>query len=194
MADITMAKANIDQKEVQFGSAISTATFSKFGAAINHINGTQFKSHSWNLNGRLASAVSGEILDGLFVFPYQSSITALTMSMGTKPDTDSICEINIYRLTAPSASPNSIFTTTPKITGKDSPTMESPIYLGASLVDTAGNVQDTVQSPSENQTGTTLPVFNSSHIHVDQWDALYLQAVGDFTGQDLNVTIYFRPR
>lgn len=38
MAEITPARYNIQQEEVQYSAAVSEATFTKFGGSINHIN------------------------------------------------------------------------------------------------------------------------------------------------------------
>ena len=204
MADITMAKANIDQNEVKYGAAMSEATFTKIGGSINHINGTQFKAHSWNLNGNLASSTTTEILDGLFVFPYDAQLVALTMSMSVIPTGDA-ATVDIFRVTSSGSTATSIFSTRPSFTSsvtQEVSTKPHPVFLGISLVETGGGISSELDPASGSfsgasdkpAAGATLPIFASAQIQPNQFDAYYLKMNAAASGQDLNVTIYFRPR
>ena len=195
MADITMAKANIDQNETKYGAAMSESTFSKIGGSINFLNGTNQHRHTWNLNGPYTKFASGDILDGLFIFPTDVEVTAFTMSTSVGGSV----AVDIFRLTSPTdRDGTTIFKDDggikrPSLSSTDTTTGEefNGSWLAMSLVDSGGAATATVQS-SDKWANAELPVFETYQFN--QFDAIYLQihsASGN--GEDLSVNLYFRP-
>ena len=190
MADITMAKANIDQNETKYGAAMSESTFSKIGGSINFLNGTNQHRHAWNLNGPYTKFTSGDILDGLFIFPTDVEVTAFTMSTSVGGSV----AVDIFRLTSPTdRNGDTIFSTRPSLSSTDTTTGNefNGSWSAMSLVDSGGAAQATVQS-SDKWANAELPVFETYQFN--QFDAIYLQihsASGN--GEDLSVNLYFRP-
>lgn len=196
MADITMAKANIDQNETKYGAAMSEATFSKIGGSINFINGSHSYRHTWNLNGKYTNVSSGDVLDGLFVFMNDVEVVGFSMSTAVS----GTVSVDILKLDNPAdTSGTTIFKTDetnegrPKLHDDDG----NLSYLAMSLIDSGGAAQSTVAAAGNQfakDSNAVLPVFSTTEF--SQFEAIYLQVYGTPSGdgEDLSVNIYFRPR
>ena len=191
-ADITMSKSNIDQNEVKYGAAMSEATFTKIGGAINFINGSHSYRHTWNLNGRYSNVSSGDVLDGLFVFMSDVEVVGFSMSTAIR----GTVSVDILKLDNPADTVGATIFKTDE-TNEGRPKLHDDdgnlSYLGMSLIDSSGDAQSTVVSSSKDS-NAVLPVFSTTEF--GQFEAIYLQVYGTPSGdgEDLSVNIYFRPR
>lgn len=177
MTNLVEQRADIQLEETQFEAGVSEGTWTKLGKSVNFINRRHFERHSWNLNGSYFVAL-GSGKDGLFVLPFDMEITGLSMS-NVVNGSSGTTTIDIHWFDAPASDQGTIFSVKPSI----SSSAGNNAFLARNLVD--GNTQT--------GTGLTLPTFSKTQFN--QFDALRLDldtAMND--AQDLNVTIFFRPR
>jgi len=187
MTILTPQRVSVEQEELRFGAAVSEGTFSKMGASLNFMNSFYYQRHTWNLNGEFGSLyVSGQEVDGRFVFPVNVELCAFTMSIGVSKPT----QIDILRYTSPTDTEGS-----PIFQSSYKPILnQGANYLGVSLIDSDGLAQTTVQD-SEVGGSSTEPRFEAANCTMDKWDAVSMKVTSYVAGaSDLSVTIYFRPR
>jgi len=176
MTVITSAKADIQQEEVAFNAGLSSATFTKLGAAINFINNKHYEKHSWILNGTYSNVASNGI-DGIFICPFNMEITAIGMSNITT-GISGTTEADIKWLSGTGTVVGSIFSVTPKIAS----TASNNAYLFKNLI-TAVTVTGT---------GLTIPTFSKTTFLEGQalrFDILQAQV----RAENLGLYIFFRP-
>ena len=179
MAEITPAKADIFQEEVENKASVSEATFTKIGGSVNFINNKQYDTHSYNFNGRYALGVGVVGADGIFPILFDMEIVGISM-FNRVSGTSGTTEFDVEYLNGSNSNQGSIFTTTPKI---DS-TAPNYSYI---IKDVLSNTD--IELPA----GATSPVLSKTTFNAG--DALFckiVSAMGD--AEDASLLVHFRPR
>ena len=182
MAEITAAKNNIQQEEVQYKAAISEATFTKIGGSINHINTYQNNYFEFGLLRGVSSSGSPTYNVGLSLpavisdaetFPDAAEIYKITVTHGTI-GSSSTSELDIQWAAFGSASWASIFSTTPKVT-------------------TTATADNAYVTGLATPTGYTAPVLSKSTFAAG--DKLRCRLVSSMGGSPNGflIRLYFRP-
>lgn len=175
MSEITGARKNIHQEEVEYLAAVSEATFTKMGGSVNFINNRQHSEKQFFANGRygIESSYPTLAVDGLTFFQYDAEIIDAWMFVAFA-GSGGTTELDIKRATTPGGSFTSIFSTTPKITSAAGNFVW--IHVGSAIA------------------GTTAPVLATTL--VDAEDALRLDVITAQSGTPITtgLIIHYRPR
>lgn len=124
MANITAARNNIEQEEVQYKAAVSSATFTKIGGSINHINTYQNNVFEFGFLKGITSSGSPTynqgfsvpvVISGIEPFIDACEIYKVALIHGTS-GSGGTSEIDIEWAAHASGTWASIFSTTPKVT------------------------------------------------------------------------------
>lgn len=178
MVDVTDARKNIQEESVRSRSSISESVGFILAGAINFINKRQNDKHSWHLNGDYSQVQASEVGDGVFICLENMEITGYSIYNG-RSGTGQNTIVDLRYISSDGTDNGSIFSTKPEI---------SP-----SAADGSFSSENLLNGGSEQPTGHTLGVF--SKINFDKFDGIKL-ALDQSSGgaEDLQVTIYFRPR
>ena len=178
MADITPARANIQQEAVTFRAAVSESILQTVGASINFINNRQFDSKPYFINGPYAATgVNETAVDGLYIVPpgINSVIFAVAMYNITA-GSGGTTTLDVKVATASGGSFTTIFATPPAIAS------------------TAGN--NAWVATGGSGTGLTAPVLTGTTYDLNAGYALRVDFTGKQTGRPENcgLILYTRPR
>lgn len=182
MAEITAAKNNIQQEEVQYKAAISESTFTKIGGSINHINTYQNNFFEFGFLKGVTSSGSPTYNQGFSVpitisdaevFVDAAEIYKISICHSTS-GSGSTTELDIQWAAAGSGSWASIFSTTPKVASTASSDMTWATGLSA-------------------PTGLTSPVLSKTTFAAG--DRLRCRAVTLQTGtpNGFMIKLFYRP-
>jgi len=149
------------------------------GESINFINRRQYDTHVFNLNGPYALGTNIKGIDGIFPILFDMEIVGLSI-YNRIAGVSGNSEIELEWLSGSGVVEGTIFSTNPSLnfsSGNDS-------YLIYNAID---NVN--VELPS----GAVAPVF--SKLQFDAGDALRFELLNSQqSGEDLSISIHFRPR
>lgn len=182
MADITPAKSNIQSEAVAYKSAVSEATFTTIGAAINHINTYQNNYFEFGFLKGVVSTGSPTYNQGFSLpltisdaetFPDAAEIYKITFTHGTIGSSGT-SELDIQWAAFGSASWATIFSTTPKVAS--TATADNAYVTGLAT-----------------PTGYTAPVLSKSTFAAG--DKLRCRFVSSMAGSPDNfmIKLFFRP-
>jgi hypothetical protein len=182
MANITAARNNIEQEEVEYGAAVSESTFTKIGGSINHINTYQNNYFEFGILRGVSASGSPTYNNGWSLpltisdaetFPDAAEIYKVTVTHGTIGSSGT-SELDIQWAAFGSASWASIFGTTPKVAS--TATADNAYVTGLST-----------------PTGYTAPVLSKSTFAAG--DKLRCRFVSSMAGSPNGflIRLYFRP-
>ena len=178
MAQISDARANIQEQDVQFRSSVSEAVGNKLGGSINFINNRQNDKHSWNLNGPYSLGTGSIGVDGVFPCLFDMAITGFayynneTGGVGTTT-------IDIHRLDPFGTDSGSIFSTLPSV--------------DTTAANNTTTIYDVLNSNTiANPTGHTLAVLNQTAFAAGHVLRLDLDSAMN-SANNFQFVIYFRP-
>ena len=173
---VTPARNDIVQEEVQTGSSVSEATFTKIAGSINAINQYWYHSYSFIFNGPFHSISPGGE-DGLLTLPWNGEIVAITghcKSYGTSGNT----VIDIHKIDG-STDEGSVLTT--KLT------------LANTVTDGTVFGKNYLLSTESTASGITLPVFSTRNF--DAYDAIRVDIDSNaVSARNLSINVWFRAR
>ena len=174
MADITEERINVQQEETATQAAVSEATMSRVGAAINFVNKRHFYNHDFNLNGKYNIVAPQNGHDGFLTYPFPFEILDVVLKTGDNTGGGGVSEFDLKWKPFNSGTYQSIFTTTPK-------------YTNAAAAHAAINVGGV-------QAGMTAPVLLKTQF--DAYDLIRLDTLQHVTGNvdSAFLKIFIRPR
>lgn len=180
MADITPARSNIQSEAVAYKAAVSEATFTTIGAAVNFINLKQYDQKAFFINGpySIVSGAQTEI-DGAIAILFDCEIVGVMM-YNMVAGSSGTTTLDINRWTASNTGGTSIFSTRPSITSA------------------AGNkafvFRDVLNSTTlENPAGTTVPVLSVTQLNAGDMLTCDIDAK-QTGGENCGVILMIRPR
>lgn len=178
MAEISEFKENIQQEEVQYKASVSEATNTKIGGAINFINGRQYDTHSFNLNGAYILGTGSTGLDGKFIVLRNMELVAISFS-NKQAGASGTTTVDIHWFNGSGSDQGTIFSTRPAIDSTAPADAYGIKGLASGYSDSGG-------------TGITLPVLSKTTFNAG--DALDFQLDTSMQGaRDFNLNIHFRP-
>ena len=183
MAEVTPAKQNIQQEEVDFKSAVSEQLLTKIAASINFINNKQFCTFKFDFMGPFKPLSGGE--DGRLVFPFDAEICCLATSL-RETGTDSVTTIDLHKINTSGVDQGSIFQSFHTYNIPSLATNEKGFfrnYIDGTSVFPAGTFGGTRgDMPDANR------LFSAG-------ESLRVDVVSSADGaKDLSVTVFYRPR
>ena len=180
MAEVTPAKNNLHQEEVDYKSALSEQLMTKMAGSINFINDKQMCTYDFKFFGKFKAISGGE--DGAMVMPFDIEICAISFRLrdcGSSGNTT----VDLHKISTAGVDSGSIFTN--KIIIAHNETNEKG-FMTNFLTSTSNDVD---------QTASQLPTMTSSNRLVNAGESIRLDIDGNATdAQDLVVYIYYRPR
>lgn len=175
MALLADVKRYIDQLEIKYRAAVSEATFSKIGSAINFILHRTHEKKDFFINGRY-KVFNGQVgIDGVCVFEFDAEIFSVYM-FNHVAGSGGTTELDIKKQATSGGAYSTIFSTTPKITSAAG---------NFARIGTGGVVA-----------GCTAPVLTSTPLNVNAGEALRIDMLQSQTGSPENcgIIIHYRPR
>tara|TARA_Y100000401_G_C8324043_1_gene227075 strand:+ start:473 stop:1015 length:543 start_codon:yes stop_codon:yes gene_type:complete len=180
MAEVTPAKNNLQQEEVDFKSALSEQLMTKMAGSINFINDRQMCVFDFKFFGPFKALSGGE--DGCLMAPFDLEICAIAFKLrqcGTGGNT----EVDMHKLTTAGVDAGTVFSTTIKCAHNE--INEKTFYTN--FIDSSKNDVD--------QAASHLPIMSDANRLVDAGENLRLDIVSNATDAfDLQVTVFYRPR
>lgn len=182
MADVTPAKNNLQQEEVDFKSALSEQLMTKIAGSVNFINDKQMCVYDFKFFGKFKSLGLGGGEDGAMIAPFDLEICAIAFrlrdcgSVGTTT-------VDLHKISSAGADSGSIFTD--KIIVSHDETNERGFYTN--FISSTSN--------AVTQAGSQMPTMTSGNREIAAGESIRLDIDGNATNaQDLIVTIFYRPR
>lgn len=114
MADIPVARDNVQTEEADFRSPFSEAYNFKVGSAINFINKRQYDQRSFQLNGSYALGVGQQGADQIIPVLFDMEIVGYSLWNGAT-GTSGQSVFDIHKLTGGDTDAGSIFSTRPQV-------------------------------------------------------------------------------
>ena len=180
MTDVTPAKSNLQQEEVDFKSALSEQLMTKVAGSVNFINDKQMCVYDFKFFGKFKTISGGE--DGAMVAPFDLEICAISFRLrdcGSLSNTT----IDLHKISSAGADSGSIFTN--KIIVAHDETNEKGFF--SNFISSASN--------AVTQAGSQMPTMTSGNREISAGESIRLDIDGNATdAQDLIVTIFYRPR
>ena len=180
MADVTPAKNNIDQAEVDYRSAVSEQLLTKIGGSINFINDNQMCIYPFIFNGPYKKLSGGE--DGRVPLIVDIQIVGLAWSArryGTSGNT----QLDLHKIDSSGTDQGSL--------------LSSNWIIAHNETDQRGFMKNFVAG-TENahaQAGSNMPNISTSNLNLSAGESLRLDIVGNASNaRDLSVYVYYRPR
>ena len=185
MADVTPAKANIQQEEVDFKSAVSEQMLSKIGSSINFINDRQLCTFKFDFMGSFKPLGLGGGEDGRLVFPFDAEICCLATSLRDTGSSGSTI-IDLHKVNSAGADQGSIF--------QSFHTYEIPNTATSGAGFYRNYISGTSAFPGGTFSGTRGDMPDANRLF-SAGELLRVDVVSNATGaRDLSVTIFYRPR
>lgn len=179
MTDLTEERINIQSEETAFNAGVSEGTASRIGKSINFINGRQFDTHRWQLNGPYYLLNNTLGPDGIFQFLFDVEVVGfgyhngLTGSAGTTT-------VDVHFLDTGGTDQGTIFSTKPSV---DTTAANGSYTL----------FRQTDSTTLANPTGHTLAILSTTQF--DAGDALRLDIDSSMTGgENFMFGLMYRPR
>lgn len=181
MSDVTERRINIQSEEVKYRAAVSEATMTRVGAAVNFVNKRQYDTKQFYLNGKYFGKGAPQIsVDGSHIMLFDMEIVGVAM-FNLVTGTSGTTSLDIIRRTASGGSGTSIFSTLPAI----SYSAGNNAWVQRRLVPS--------DSILENPSGTTAPVLSTINLDAGDMITCNLQSVQ--TGaENCGIILYLRPR
>ena len=180
MADVTPAKNNLQQEEVDFKSALSEQLMTKIAGSVNFINDKQMCVYDFKFFGKFKTIAGGE--DGAMIAPFDLEICAIAFRLrdcGSVGNTT----VDLHKLSAAGADSGTIFTD--KIIIAHDETNERGFYTN--FISSTSN--------AVTQAASQMPTMTSGNREIAAGESIRLDIDGNATdAQDLIVTIFYRPR
>ena len=179
MADVTPAKNNIDQNEVDYRSAVSEQLLTKLGGSINFINDRQMCVFDFKFFGPFKTIAGGE--EGAHVLPYNIEICAISFRLrdcGSSGNTT----VDLHKINSSGVDQGSIFT--------------NKIIVAHNETDQKGFFSNFIASTSNNvsQSASQMPTMTDSNRLINAGESIRLDVDGNATdAKDLVVYVYYRP-
>lgn len=115
MAEITDARVNIQEEDVQFRASVSEAVGNKLGGSLNFVNNRQYDQHSWNLNGDFSVVQASEVGDGVFICQEDMEVVGYALYIGTNGSTGTSITCDLHWISSDGTDNGTIFSTNPDI-------------------------------------------------------------------------------
>jgi len=178
MADLTPERINVQSEEVAYKAAVSEATFTRFGSAVNFINYFQHDRKEFFINGPYQAVVAP---DGAHLFLYNAEIIGYCM-FNVVAGSGGTTTIDVRKYTASNTGGASMFSTLPSIAAS----VGNYAFVAESFAPGAVVL--------ENPAGTTKAVFTS--LLVDAGDLIVVDITAAQSGapQNCGIVIFHRPR
>lgn len=178
MADLAEFKDNVTVEETAYKASVASSTFQKFGSAVNFINGRQYDTHSFNLNGAYVLGVGSTGLDGKFLVIRNMELVAISFSNKVAGASGSTI-VDIHWFNGSGSDQGTIFSTRPEIDSSAPSDAYGIKGIATGYSDFGG-------------TGITLPVLTKTTFNAgDALDFQLDQAMS--TARDFNLNLHFRP-
>tara|TARA_Y100001937_G_scaffold20844_1_gene29220 strand:+ start:647 stop:1189 length:543 start_codon:yes stop_codon:yes gene_type:complete len=180
MAEVTPAKNNLHQEEVDYKSALSEQLMTKMAGSINFINDKQMCVYSFAFLGPFHKISGGE--DGAHIAPFDLEICAVAFRLrdcGSANNTT----VDLHKINSSGVDQGTIFT--------------NKIIVAHNETDGKGFYTNFIDSTSNDvsQAASQLPTMTSSNRLISAGESLRLDIDGNATAaKDLVVYIYYRPR
>jgi hypothetical protein len=182
MSDILGARSIIQAEDIAFGASVSEATGNLLGETLNFHSKGQYKAVNFKFSNDLGAFETGlEYADGCEFLWHNVDIVGYGLSVGQNGSAGHL-EIDIMRLTAPGATPSSIFSTTPRLT-----------YQSGSNAYLYKNLESLVVKEPSTPASFTHGVLSVSQLN--EGDVIFPKLVAGQNGAiDAQLTLFLRIR
>lgn len=118
MTDISDRKYIIQQEETKFDAAVSESVYTRVGAVTNFLANREVTQADFNLNGKYNIVPTPHIAaDGFITYPFDFEIISVMFFTGDEVGSSGTTEVDLTWRPETGGAFQSIFSTTPKITG-----------------------------------------------------------------------------
>jgi len=183
MADVTPAKQNIQQEEVDFKSAVSEQMLTKVAGSVNFVNDKQMCTFKFDFLGPFKPISGSE--DGRITFINDVEICGFSTSLR---DTGSsgVTKIDLHKINAAGADQGSIFQLFHTYEIPSSNTNEAGFFRNF--------IDGTSAFPTGTFSGTRGDIPDANRLF-NAGETLTVDLVTNATdAKDLSVTVFYRPR
>ena len=185
MAEVTPAKQNIQQEEVDYKSSVSEQLLTKIAASINFINNKQFCTFKFDFLGPFEPLGLGGGEDGRLVFPFDAEICCLATSLRDTGSSGATV-IDLHKINTSGVDQGSIFQ------GFHTYSIPSGATSGKGFF--RNYIDGTSVFPSGTFGGTRGDMLDADRLF-SAGEVLRVDVVSNADGaRDLSVTVFYRPR
>lgn len=172
------SRNTIYEEDVKHRRSVSESIANRIAAVINFINNRQHDKHDWHLNGEYSVVQLLDVGDGVFICQEPMEIIGYHLYSGTSGGSGATI-VDLRHISSDGTDNGTIFLTKPQVNSSSANKSFSHSNIRA--------------ASDEIASGHTKGVFSKTNF--DRHDGILLKLDSAMSGgEDLQLTIYFRPR